>query len=217
MPGCPSNAIDCVLRNHRADCVPKYEAISYSWGSQSAKCEMTRNNVRFWITSSIYDALLHLRHADQSRLLCIDQENSSEQSYQVSIMRQIYRSAASTTIWLRPANGCTQEISKVVHHRTAVHEDIKAMGGSYDRLLNTGQILQRHGLLTRAARQSTNALLNLLENPWFERVWVIQGAVVSEEPKIALGNMEVAWNTFAAAVTTVSRLWLGIFVSHLGH
>jgi hypothetical protein len=58
-------------------------------------------------TRNLDNALRHLRHSNKSRLiwidaLCINQNNISEKSIQVSNMGNVYRLAKTTISWLGP-------------------------------------------------------------------------------------------------------------------
>lgn len=86
-----------------------YEALSYTWGDP---CGPTRNIVvnkkPFRVGTNLYEALQHLRMADEDRILwidaiSIDQESNNERGHQVKQMADIYRKAEGVVIWLGPA------------------------------------------------------------------------------------------------------------------
>ncbi|KAF4497302.1 heterokaryon incompatibility [Fusarium agapanthi] len=67
------------------DIIP-YEALSYSWGSQSTPREIIVDEKILSITESLYEALWHLRRPDEDRMLwvdalCIDQNNINERGH----------------------------------------------------------------------------------------------------------------------------------------
>jgi hypothetical protein len=83
-----------------------YEALSYEWGSPSADDPMMSvdsENIR--TRKNLYDALWHIRLADQDRCLwidaiCINQSNVLERNHQVHLMGKIYSQAHRVIAWL---------------------------------------------------------------------------------------------------------------------
>lgn len=106
------------------------------------------------ITTNLYSALQHLRDPLLKRSLwidaiCINQEDKGERRLQVQFMAMIYTMASHVTVWLGEAttNGerALQEI-----HRAAY---------SNEQPTENDPVVQ-------------NAVLELLQQPWFKRVWV---------------------------------------------
>ncbi|KAK7955320.1 hypothetical protein PG988_016014 [Apiospora saccharicola] len=90
---------------------PKYEALSYVWGStrkedmKEARLDGAACTV---ITKNLRDALTTLRNKDKTRVLwvdaiCINQLDHQERAHQVGIMDIIYASAFEVLIWLNIA------------------------------------------------------------------------------------------------------------------
>lgn len=87
---------------------PKFEALSYVWGShrdQSISC----HGGKLLVTANCIDALRQLRHRFKKRTLwvdaiCIDQGDSAEsvreRNQQVALMGEVYRRAEQVIIWL---------------------------------------------------------------------------------------------------------------------
>ena len=85
--------------------IPKYEALSYTWGAEDATETIELNGQRFKVRTNLYDALHHLRHKTEERVIwvdaiCINQKDNDERSCQVSIMPSIYSRAQKVLIWL---------------------------------------------------------------------------------------------------------------------
>ncbi|RYP32172.1 hypothetical protein DL767_005328 [Monosporascus sp. MG133] len=82
---------------------PRYEALSYAWGSPDNKKPVTaesatRENSVVWATENLDSALGHLRLADEPRVMwidaiCISQSDLSEKSQQVAPMGNTYKAA----------------------------------------------------------------------------------------------------------------------------
>ena len=93
--------IECVELGNCAS----YEALSYCWGDPSVKTTVRCDGGSLHVTKNLKSALLHLRkRAEERRLwidaLCINQGDLQERSQQVGIMRDIYRNASRTIVWL---------------------------------------------------------------------------------------------------------------------
>jgi hypothetical protein len=93
--------IECVELDNCAS----YEALSYCWGDSSVKTTVRCDGGSLHVTKNLKSALLYLRNSTEERLLwidavCINQEDLQERSQQVGIMRDIYRNASETIVWL---------------------------------------------------------------------------------------------------------------------
>ena len=106
-PGPPGSLIQCSLLyfDRMSQSLPAYEAISYAWGVPSDTLEISCHGHVVQITRSLCAMLERIRCPDQVRYvwadaLCINQKDPQELSQQVSIMRDIYRSAHRVLVWL---------------------------------------------------------------------------------------------------------------------
>jgi Heterokaryon incompatibility protein (HET) len=93
--------IECVELGNCAS----YEALSYCWGDPSVKTTIWCDGGSLHVTKNLKSALLHLRNRTKERLLwidavCINQDDLQERSQQVGIMRDIYKNASETLVWL---------------------------------------------------------------------------------------------------------------------
>jgi hypothetical protein len=94
---------------------PKYEALSYTWGTLArdipifvVPSPLPHDLVvseALLVTASLYAALRKLRREQVSRFLwvdqmCIDQSNNTERGEQVLLMDKIYEQSTQTIIWL---------------------------------------------------------------------------------------------------------------------
>ena len=92
---------------------PLYRAVSYEWFNDDPIHPVTIGatviHVRFNLCLFLknYQALMDMHEVDLPHYiwidhLCIDQENTSEKSYQVQLMHRIYRNAIAVIAWLGP-------------------------------------------------------------------------------------------------------------------
>ncbi|KAJ2892509.1 HET-domain-containing protein [Zalerion maritima] len=167
--------IKCELQYHRLSEAPKYEALSYVWGTVSEK-SIQLNGQPFLVANNLHEALLYLREKNKPRLLwigalCINQGDENERGHQVAQMGDIYKSAHTTIIWLGVP---TPEAEP---HACGLFEAIKAK--DVDKLLQPGFM---------------QAFLQLSKHGWFKRVRVIQEAAISSahhqdgSPSVAFGS-----------------------------
>ena len=90
-----------------------FDALSYTWGSQSDPVEIICNGEPFWIGQNCAAALRRLRRRRRARKLfvdaiCINQnpgtkEQQEEKDQQVALMGKIYSKAKTVFAWLGPA------------------------------------------------------------------------------------------------------------------
>ena len=95
------------LRIVSLDANPAYEALSYTWGfdKDNPSCEMLCSGITIPITKNCYDALHNLTKILKLQTIwidaiCINQNDNSEKSHQISLMRDIYGKAKRVLIWL---------------------------------------------------------------------------------------------------------------------
>ena len=104
-PGRYSDPICCSIRDSCLDGNPKYDALSYTWGTRESRTPIKVHGQAFNVTENLYAALQHLRQENEEMLLwvdalCINQSDLAEKSHQVQQMRQIYERATSVIAWL---------------------------------------------------------------------------------------------------------------------
>ena len=62
-----SQPLECRLQHADLDAVPSYEALSYVWGNSNERHEFRCDGAVFSLTSSLHEALLRMRSADEAR------------------------------------------------------------------------------------------------------------------------------------------------------
>jgi hypothetical protein len=167
---------------------PLYEAISYCWGAICGNNEVIIiNGSQVRVPASAAQALRRFRPGSGSVCLwidaiCINQENADERSQQVRLMRDIYRSANRTLIWL----GTGYDPSTAGKIAAGLKDAVTEMKTeSFDWLL-------RRRKSTPTAEHS-QVLRRLFALPWFQRLWVVQEAVLAPSAMCHLGEHEFDW------------------------
>jgi hypothetical protein len=155
---CEAEPIQCKLHNYSLQKLGprthRYEALSYVWGDPRQTLPISVDEDQFLVTVNLYAALLRLRDDSFERILwvdaiCIDQKNKVEQGEQVQLMAKIYSNARCVIVWLGDKAEDTE----------GALEDI--------RLVANKELMER---LEKESNQQ--AILNLLQRPWFQRIWV---------------------------------------------
>ena len=94
LPGQDDEVIRCELRNVRLGDNPRYEAVSYTWGSLGVCEDIELDGQSFAVRLNLWSFLNTVRQAESSLTLwidsiCIDQRSVVERSHQVSMMGSI--------------------------------------------------------------------------------------------------------------------------------
>jgi hypothetical protein len=214
-PGHGQDPVCCSIKTHQVANAPPYETISYCWGDITQKGCIQCGDSTLEVTTTIIDALRHLRRSEGlPRLLwidqiCIDQQDLRERSYQVSMMRLIYYSADRTIVWLGVADNKTEMAFHSVTRLAQVRANLIESKVEYVRIPNNEPLLKQYGLPEVTDQdKELSAFVYLLQQPWFERVWVIQEVAVSKSTIVVQGRFETSWKDFAAAVYLLSELRL---------
>jgi len=172
---------------------PRYEALSYVWGTSATMKSIQLNETEFGITPNLETALLHLRYQKEPRrlwidALCINQNDPLEKEGQVKLMSEIYPAAENVLCWLGPE----------ADDSDFVFEKLQEMAKS--RKVSSSRSEPDDGDHIDAAQKSDNehrseigrfsvALFKLLSRPWWSRLWTCQEfALTLRDPKIICGK-----------------------------
>jgi len=138
-----------------------FEALSYVWGSRENLQRILVNDFECEVGENLHAALLHLRDRFIERVIwvdaiCINQEDTTEKGYQVQSMAKIYAKASRVLVWLGSATATSKQ--------------------ALDHIRRAGWQRAATEASTQATEQGTQAseqaVVNLLERPWFQRIWV---------------------------------------------
>ncbi|KAI0966472.1 heterokaryon incompatibility protein-domain-containing protein, partial [Xylaria arbuscula] len=179
-------ALVCELTEEALDNVnpPSYAAVSYTWGSQRPSRRIFCHGKMLLVTENCEAILRQFRQADKMSYLwvdaiCINQSIVEERNDQVAMMEDIYRLAEMVVVWLGPATENTGEafnyFESLAEHRCSLTDD-------RERLI----------LLSK----------EILEQPWFTRMWTIQEVAMASPNAVYLcrGDEMMRWETFMQAL-----------------
>ena len=171
----------------------RFWALSYAWGpppSEQIPYYLETSHGRLLISASLNLALRKIRARRQSvrvwaDAVCINQMNSHEKTLQIQLMGDIYHCSERVFAWLGPDEDNSERAMATLIHISDHGSDV-----SYKSEI-------------RAAAKPIRELLN---RPWFKRVWIVQELVRGSDVFIVCGDLELNWESFFNAVVDCERL-----------
>ncbi|TGO45085.1 hypothetical protein BCON_0424g00020 [Botryotinia convoluta] len=188
------------------DMFNSYTALSYVWGDTKNKKMIYINNEVFEVTTNLDSALRDIRDPLRERYLwidaiCINQADKTERSKQVSQMAKIYQVARHTIIYLGESTESSTEL-------------LGAISRGYNRIPNPLETAATDMLAlffnditfytTEKYHRAQNMFWEILERPWFTRIWVLQELLFSVEPWVQCGRIRVRWEQLFQVIETIS-------------
>ncbi|KAK4125188.1 HET-domain-containing protein [Parathielavia appendiculata] len=214
LPGGFNDPIQCSLTHESLASAPEYQALSYTWGDATQTSLILLDGAEYPITTNLETSLRYLRDPrGYIRLwvdaLCINQLDVQERSAQVPRMRDIYEQATNTIVWLGDYPPHTKES---VDSAFALVESV------------FGRIRGGHASTDTAVQDTINGreadvrvLMDIVQRPWFTRVWVIQEIAMCktpenyiaapDEPGFVLGHSRVLFTRFCLSIALMVQLY----------
>jgi hypothetical protein len=194
-PGKEEEVIHCALRHVSLDSEPNFEALSYVWGDPEDVQYIICDGCKLNITANLGQALRAFRpEADESvRVLWIDaiainQQDLEERSAQVQLMDTIYGLATSVPIWLGPADDETKEAYDMIAQISTAFKRICVTPEYIEATRRGDKFSIKDFNIPDANEGGWPSLTKLLQRPWFDRVWVLQEAILAQKALIKCGN-----------------------------
>lgn len=185
-PGFANQPVEARLEVVSLEDKPDYIALSYTWGERVLDATIICNGHQLHITTNLRDALLRMRKTEAKAFwvdqISIDQSNLSERSQQVSIMRQIYRTASNVHIWLGPHDNDTADAVHAIRDLAADEPYAIAVGAT--DATGFAELVKHR---------------KIYEKPWFTRGWVIQEAAANPSTLAYIGDYHVPWIDLVSA------------------
>ncbi|KAL8838306.1 MAG: hypothetical protein Q9176_005117 [Flavoplaca citrina] len=217
-PGIGRYPLSCSLTIVDIQNPPPYEALSYSWGRESAAGPLWCHGRPLQIRVNLDIALRHLRLPHQARrlwvdALCIDQSNIDERSRQVRYMRLMYKHAARTIVWLGLR---TPGIDEVFQLSQIVADIRNANGGSATTIKDTsmGPVEQELDIITEildAHPQVVMQLVDFFDREYFMRIWCVQEVVVSAWCLAKCEDLEINFMSLLSCMIHVNMRRCSVF------
>ncbi|KAJ4324818.1 hypothetical protein N0V94_001047 [Neodidymelliopsis sp. IMI 364377] len=195
---------------------PSYEAVSYCWGPRidtgtihimnpSAHCDNTQTTPTLTVPRSLIPFLRRSRWKKDTRLLwidaiCINQEDDEEKTLQVQKMRDIYIKAMRTLCWLGPhADGSANAIKYAESLNKLFRRKLAETGVVELLEFEKKEGVASFEMKVRLGDPDLEALLQLLNRPYFERAWIVQECIVSTNVWFVVGDSATSWHIFFGA------------------
>ncbi|KAF4996127.1 hypothetical protein FGRMN_4677 [Fusarium graminum] len=200
-----------------------FEALSYTWGDIKTQQRValvvprepgvSEPAKRLLIGPNLHCALRHLRFTDRPRTLwvdavCINQDNISERDEQVKRMATIYKEAIRVVVWL----GLATPTSSLAFRRLSFLGS--QVVSTTDKWQFTAPGATEIDWCYNATRLGYSvkvweAIDQLLLQPWFSRVWIVQEIQLAQEAVLCCGQDEMSWDNFRNAIIILwNKTWL---------
>ncbi|KAI1450378.1 heterokaryon incompatibility protein-domain-containing protein [Annulohypoxylon stygium] len=177
----------------------RFDALSYVWGDiwrpGSATIDLG-NGQNLKIAPNLTDALRQLRYKKRPRTIwvdaiCINQIDHVEKGQQVPLMTEIYSRCNSVLVWLglpTPHSRFGMEILAYLAHSTT---SLNGDNAPWDR--EEGEVVEK-------------SLKDILERPYFSRLWVVQEAALAPRVVMHVGRIRVEWERGAETRRFLMRI-----------
>ncbi|KAI4132568.1 MAG: hypothetical protein LQ338_000667 [Usnochroma carphineum] len=168
-PGAKTSPIQGHLTTLLLKGCPPYEGLSYAWEDATIRIDITVSGGALPTTLNLASALDRLRSPSESRLLwidaiCINQNDEVEKSKQVRVMRDIYRRAQRTLVWL--GNGDEHSSKAIETSRSELLKHGNQFLKEYGELgINLGEIKPK-----QVSSDAHNATSEALVGNWLEQL-----------------------------------------------
>lgn len=209
--GSAGDQISITINHVSLERKPKYEALSYVWGSQIPSYPIQCDGSEIFVGANLRDVLLRLRNVDEDRTLWIDriainQQDLDERALQVGLMADIYAFASAVIVWLGAADGYTQIAIDLINDLSGrILEYWRTQRPeSYDQARTSFHTVR----YPPPEDPSWLAVRSLFQRPWFLRVWTFQEIVLAKKAVCHCGPYSISWTrleTFIAGLQVYSE------------
>jgi hypothetical protein len=218
--------LSCEIKTVRLSDTPSYEALSYCWGSPGQQVPVTCNTASFYVSPGLSKGLIQLYRYRQTGWfwidqMCIHQEDGTERTHQVRLMKSIYQQAIRTVIWLPIDDGAAVAakslINELYHLSEMDEERIKPeQDDMVENMAKKEDHTQPHLLIPTQDDARWRAFDMFLKLPWFTRVWIIQEVALSRNsPTMLCGAQSIGWERLVDAVEWLYEMYhkVGLWVN----
>ena len=192
-PCLPNSPIQCDMIHTSLRRPPQYTAVSHRWdpiGTPEATQEMILiDGGLFPVSRSIHSLLLAKRSNLHPRYfwidsISIDQNDNTEKSRQVGLVRNIFEEAEMALGWLGDDPGAKKAFSFI-------------------KRVNETRSPNSFSTFCSEPDSGWSEFEKLMSNEWFERVWIIQEVAVAKASVLRYGDQEMDWSDFTQALARV--------------
>lgn len=198
----------CRLEAVSLEVYPKYFTLSYAWGSLEETVSLQVDDKTLRVSSRVDKALRHIRALKARRVwidqVCINQMDVNERNAQILLMKDIYSRSRECFVYLGERSGSSSDLQWLLDY-------IKASRGG--RLWEKG-----HGLRDDRFQLSRfpdgqppwrKCMLNIMEQSYFTRLWVLQELHFSGVVTCLMGNSCFDWDVIQACAQEIP-IWTSL-------
>ncbi|KAF3006246.1 hypothetical protein E8E14_005215 [Neopestalotiopsis sp. 37M] len=180
-----ANTLDCVMETFDIRECPRYQALSYAWGSDIASSQICINKTLVAVRNSLWDALWELKRLRERSespfrcedyiwidAICINQNDDVERSHQVNLMSVIFSRATQTIAWL----GREENNSALAMQTLAAKQDPQEFTSNV------------------SLAERWTAIDAVFSRPYFERMWIVQEVLLSQRLLLLCGPSSCSWH-----------------------
>nr|POE76713.1 heterokaryon incompatibility protein 6, or allele [Quercus suber] len=204
-----------------------YRALSYCWGSSNRTKRIIINQRSIDITESLFAALRKLRQNTYFTVLwadaiCINQDDEDEKRRQLKKVASIYRQAANVEVYLdghRPGYALTSwmlywlygygfdhKIEPMLYQfrpralLQAFHQSLIDANDDFRCLCCGVPFRWKTESDSGRLQEGLQAMNDLLNLAWFQRLWTLQENAVAQLSIFRLGQHRMNWELLAGAI-----------------
>jgi hypothetical protein len=186
--GTGEEGIQTTLETFDLDSKTQFTALSYVWGNGASQREIICNGHKMLITRNLWGVLAQLQKQRFDCLLwvdaiCIKQKDKEEKSFQVPMMRDIYKSATKVIFWLGEQERYDEAAIDLMR--------------SFSKRIPNRPDLERHRVTTLKEMGLSSldhgwaGWASLCCRPWFGRVWIVQEFLNAKRSAFMSGALEI--------------------------
>lgn len=189
-----------------------FSALSYFRGDGEDLVAVKCNEGWLKITRSLYTLLRAVRNRTSSSrepayiwtdAICINHQDKAEKSYQVALMRDVYRRASRVIVWLGDADRDTDLALPILPLLARAAQKQRAAWATTHVVAMQKEDWARVGLAMPDAelRLRVRAFHRLLRRDWFKRIWVVHEYALARSVIFMCGSGEFSQDELIRATT----------------
>lgn len=164
----------------------RFNALSYTWGPETPVRSILINHQLFPIRENLWHFLCIAIHKEEIfsaplwvDQICVDQNSIAERNHQVRLMARVYSQASSVFIWL----GLSTKLSGMAMDYLPGKSPTQIA-----KHINRGRKPFDFGGRGRC-------FIDLLNRPYWKRLWVAQEVLLARAPLIVCGKRTLSWHS----------------------
>lgn len=186
----------------------EYDALSYVWGDSSpeaSKFPVICNNQKLEVHHNLNIALPFLAFRNSELpiwidAICINQADDCEKMKQIGIMVNIFQRASQVWVWLGPGYETSGVVISQLPQIVTLIEANENRGP--ERILDPPTIMP-----WLDSNEGWFTFYDLVQNEWYERLWVVQEAAFAMRIRFLLGKHEIEWHILDRIISARTLDW----------